>query len=68
MEENVYQLSQHELEVHEVMKVHCEERVFPSHYPCSAFMIAAEIQQDFQTLLANAGLEYFVEGGTSPIC
>jgi hypothetical protein len=29
MEENAYQLSQHELEVHEVMKVHREEKVFP---------------------------------------
>jgi hypothetical protein len=43
MEENAYQLSQHELEVHEVMKVHHVERVFPSHYPCSDFMSAAGI-------------------------
>jgi hypothetical protein len=28
MEENAYQLFQHELEVHEVMRVHHEERVF----------------------------------------
>ena len=62
MEENAYQLSQHELKVHEVMKVHCEEKVFPSHYPCSEFMNAAGIMQDFQTLLSNAGLEHFVEG------
>jgi hypothetical protein len=62
MEENAYQLSQHELEVHEVMKVHHEEKVFPSHYPCLEFMNAAGILQDFQTLLSNAGLEYFVEG------
>jgi hypothetical protein len=62
MEENAYQLSQHELEVHEVMKVHREEKVFPSHYPCSEFMNAARILQDFQTLLSNTGLEYFVEG------
>jgi hypothetical protein len=62
MEENAYQLSQYELEVHEVMKVHREEKVFPSHYPCSAFMNAAGILQDFQTLLSNAGLEHFVEG------
>jgi hypothetical protein len=62
MEENAYQLSQHELEVHEVMKVHREEKFFPSHYPCSEFMNAAGILQDFQTLLSNAGLEYFVEG------
>jgi hypothetical protein len=38
MEENEYQLIQKELEVHEVMKVHCEEGVFPSIYPCSEFM------------------------------
>jgi hypothetical protein len=62
MEENAYQLSQHELEVHEVMRVHREERVFPSLYPYSAFMSAAEILQDFQTLLSNAGLEHFTEG------
>jgi hypothetical protein len=30
MEENAYQLFQHELEVHEVMRVHREEGVFPS--------------------------------------
>jgi hypothetical protein len=57
MEENAYQLFQHELEVHEVMKVHHEERAFPSHYPCSEFMNAARILQDFQTLLSNAGFE-----------
>jgi hypothetical protein len=62
MEGNAYQLSQHELEVHDVMKVHREEKVFPSHYPCSAFLGAAGILQDFQTLLSDAGLEYFVEG------
>jgi hypothetical protein len=62
MEGNAYQLSQDELEVHDVMKVHREERVFPSLYPCSAFLSAAGILQDFQTLLSNAGLEYFVEG------
>jgi hypothetical protein len=38
MEENAYQLFQHELEVHEVMRVHCEEGVFPSIYPCPEFM------------------------------
>jgi hypothetical protein len=62
MEENAYQLFQHELEVHEVMRVHREERVFPSIYPCSEFMNAAGILQDFQTLLSNAGLEHFIEG------
>jgi hypothetical protein len=62
MEENAYQLFQHELEVHEVMRVHHEERVFPSIYPCSEFMNAARILQDFQTLLSNAGLEHFVDG------
>jgi hypothetical protein len=62
MEENAYQLFQHELEVHEVMRVHHEERVFPTIYPCSEFMNAAGILQDFQTLLSNAGLEHFIEG------
>jgi hypothetical protein len=62
MEENAYQLSQHELEVHEVMKVHHEERVFPSHYPCSDFMSATGILQDFQTLISNVGLEHFIDG------
>jgi hypothetical protein len=61
MEENAYQLFQHELEVHEVMKVHCEERVFPSIYPCSEFMNAAGILQDFQTLISNAGLTHFID-------
>jgi hypothetical protein len=61
MEENAYQLFQHELEVHEVMRVHCEERVFPSIYPCSEFMNAAGILQDFQTLISNAGLEHFID-------
>jgi hypothetical protein len=62
MEENAYQLFQHELEVHEVMRVHREERVFPSIYPCSEFMNVVGILQDFQTLISNAGLEYFIDG------
>jgi hypothetical protein len=62
MEENEYQLIQQELEVHEVMKVHCEEAVFHSIYPCSEFMSAARILQDFQTLISNAELEHFVDG------
>jgi hypothetical protein len=62
MEENAYQLSQYELEVPEVMKVHREEKVFPSHYPFSDFMSAAGILQDFQTLISNAGLEHFIDG------
>jgi hypothetical protein len=62
MEENAYQLFQHELEVHEVMRVHREERAFPSIYPCSEFMNATGILQDFQTLVSNAGLEYFIDG------
>jgi hypothetical protein len=62
MEENEYQLTQHELEVHKVMKVHCEEGVFLSIYPCSEFMSAAGILQDFQTLISNAGLEHLVDG------
>jgi hypothetical protein len=62
MEENAYQLFQQELEVHEVMRVHREERVFPSIYPCSEFMNAAGILQDFQTLISNARLEHFIDG------
>jgi hypothetical protein len=62
MEENEYQLIQQELEVHEVMKVHREEGVFPSIYPCSEFMSAAGILQDFRTLISNAGLEHFADG------
>jgi hypothetical protein len=62
MEENAYQLFQHELEVHEVMRVHREEGVFPSIYPCSDFMNAAGILWDFQTLISNAGLEHFIDG------
>jgi hypothetical protein len=62
MEENAYQLFQHELEVHQVMRVHCEEGVFPSIYPCSEFINAAGILQDFQTLVSNAGVEHFIDG------
>jgi hypothetical protein len=62
MEENEHQLIQHELEVHEVMRVHHEEGVFPSIYPCSEFMRAARILQDFETLISNAGLEHFFDG------
>jgi hypothetical protein len=62
MEENAYQLFQHELEVHEGMRVHREEGVFPSIYPCPEFMSAAGILQDFQTLISNAGLEHFIDG------
>jgi hypothetical protein len=62
MEENEYQLIQHELEVHEVMKFHREEGVFPSIYPCSEFMSDVGIMQDFQTLISNAGLEHFIDG------
>jgi hypothetical protein len=58
MEKNAYQLFQHELEVHEVMRVHREERV----YPCSEFINVAGILQDFQTLVSNAGLEHFIDG------
>jgi hypothetical protein len=61
MEENAYQLFQHELEVHEVMKVHREERVFPSIYSCPEFTNAAGILQDFQTLISNAGLAHFID-------
>jgi hypothetical protein len=62
MEENEYLLIQHELEVHEVMKVHREEGFFASIYPCSEFMSATGILQDFQTLISNTGLEQFVDG------
>jgi hypothetical protein len=44
------------------MRVHREEGVFPSIYPCSEFMRGAGILQDFQTLISNAGLEHFVHG------
>ena len=59
---NVHQLIQRELKVNEVMTVHCEEGVFPSLYPCSEFMRAAGILQDFQTSVSNAGLEDFIDG------
>ena len=65
MGENVYQLNQRDLKVKEVMTVHCEEGVFPSPYPCPEFMNAAGILQDFQTLVSNAGLEYFIDGDPS---
>ena len=65
MGENVYQLDQHELEVHEVMSVHREEGVFSSIYPCSEFMNAVGILKDFQTLISNAGLTQFVDGEPS---
>ena len=57
---NEYQLDYNELEVHEVMGVNREDVVFPSIYPCSNFMTAAGILQDFNTLISNAGLEDFV--------
>jgi hypothetical protein len=43
------------------MRVHREERVFPSICPCLEFMNATGILQDFQTLISNAGLEYFID-------
>ena len=60
MEANAYRLNQHDLEIGEVMKVRREESVFPSLYPCNEFMRDAGILEDFQTLLSNAGLEYFI--------
>ena len=57
---NEHQLNQHELRVPAVMKVHREEEVFPSIYPCPKFMRAAGISQDFHTLISSAGLEHFV--------
>src|SRR3954468_6473417 len=59
---SAYPLHQHDLMVPEPMKVHREEEVFPSIYPCPEFMRAAGIFQDFQTMITNAGLEHFVEG------
>src|SRR4051812_15854872 len=59
---SAYPLSQYDLMVHEPMKVHREEAVFPSIYPCHEFMRATGILQDFQTMVTNAGLEHFVEG------
>ena len=56
-----HHLNQHELWVPEVMKVHREEEVFPSIYPCSEFMRTVGILQDFHTLVSNAGLERFLE-------
>jgi len=61
MEENGYQLLQHELEANEVMKVRREVGVYPSSYPCLEFMGATGILQDFRTLISNAGLENFLD-------
>ena len=62
MERSVHQLNQHDLVVPEVMRVHREEGVFSSIYPCTEFMRTAGILQDFHTLVSNAGLEDFVWG------
>ena len=43
-----------------MMRVHREEGVFPSIYPCTEFMRTAGILQDFHTLVSNAGFEDFV--------
>ena len=59
---SAYPLNQYDLMVHEPMKVHREEAVFPSIYPCHEFMRVVGILQDFQTMVTNAGLEHFVEG------
>ena len=61
MRENVHQLGQHRLVVQGIMEVHREEGVFPSVYPCSEFMNATWIMQDFHTLMNNAGLEHFLD-------
>ena len=58
----MHQLNQDDLVLHGVMRVHREEAVFPSIYPCPEFMNAAGILQDFQTLISNAGLAQFIEG------
>jgi hypothetical protein len=60
MEENEYQLIQQELEVHEVMKVHCEEGVFPSIYPWLEFMSAVGILEDFLLLVDRVGLTTYM--------
>src|SRR5215203_4091088 len=62
MEGNRHQLNQQELEVQEVMRVHREEGVDPSYYPCTDFMRNAGILQDVQKLIFNGGLESFVVG------
>ena len=49
----------------QIMPVHREEGVFPAVYPCSGFMNAAGIMQDFETFLSNAGLMHFVDGEPS---
>jgi hypothetical protein len=59
MDGNAYQLLQHELKVVQVMRVHREESVFPSLYPCPEFMSIAGISADFQLFLERAGLENF---------
>ena len=62
MEWNRHQLNQQELEVQQVMRVHREEGVYPSYYPCVDFMRSAGILRDVQNLISNAGLESFVVG------
>src|SRR5215203_6513425 len=62
MEGSMHQLNQQELEVQQVMRVHREEGVYPSYYPCTDFMRNAGILQDVQTLISNAGLESFTVG------
>src|SRR3954467_8020575 len=59
---SAYPLNQYDLMVHERMKVHHEEAIFPSICPCNEFMRAVGILQDFQTMVTNVGLEHFVEG------
>ena len=43
-----------------VMEVECEEPVYRSVFPCKDFVRAAGILEDFNELIYNAGLEYFV--------
>ena len=62
MEGSMHQLNQEELEVQQVMRVHREEGVYPSYYPCTDFMRNAGILQDVQTLISNAGLGNFAVG------
>lgn len=62
MEGGRHQLNQHELEVPQVMRVHREEGVYPTYYPCADFMRSAGILQDVQNLISRAGLDDFVDG------
>ena len=61
MEWYAFALDPSEKVVQGKMKVHREEGVSWTIYPCSQFMEVAGIAHDFHTFLSNAGLERFVE-------